>query len=141
MKTPVSSLQEAPSGKLAQSPNLEKQDSAFIDRGDLASLIKKTDYGQKISTAYAITDSAEGNAAALLTYGPPKPICNESRLANIEELGCMQKASGDPQIRELHTTLFHKLPMWKIEVILASHCIQIHDCLGDLFLRESWCIF
>lgn len=88
------------SGKFAQSPDLEKQDSAFVDRGDLDSLIKKTNYGQKISTAYATTDSAEGNAAALQTYGPPKPICNESRLANIEELGCMQKASGDPQIRE-----------------------------------------
>lgn len=97
-------MQAAPSGKFAQSPNLEKQDSAFVDRGDLDSLIRKTNYGQKISTAYATTDSAEGNAAALQTYGPPKPICNESRLANIEELGCMQKASGDPQIRKQSIT-------------------------------------
>ena len=87
-------------GKSNHSPVLEKQDSAFVERGDLDSLIKSSGYDQKISSTYSTTDSAEGNAAALQKYGPPKPICNESRLANIEELGCMKKASGDPQIRK-----------------------------------------
>lgn len=79
---------------------MEKQDSAYLGRPDLDTLIQSTGYGQKISAAYSTAESAEGNAAALERYGPPKPVCNEARLANIEELDCMNIASGDPQIRE-----------------------------------------
>lgn len=94
------SIQISKNSKFSQSPNLEKSDSAYVERASLGDLIESTGYGNRVSAAYSTEESADGQAAALKKYGPPKPTCNAARLANIEELGCMEKASGDPQIRK-----------------------------------------
>lgn len=107
--------------------DLGKQDSAYgLDREALRSQIKKTPssnerdtlqedmgrYGQLIPLEYSQNVSQEGKAADLVTYGPPKPPCNKARLDNLNELGLLNKASGDPQIREFSltksTSLLHR---------------------------------
>ena len=89
-------------------PALEKQDSAFLERAALTtgspSDVDTDDYQGKISAQFSISDSAEGKAASLRKFGPPKPMCNAARLDNIKELGLWDKPSGDPQIRKLCAT-------------------------------------
>jgi hypothetical protein len=90
--------------RLDLSPRLEKQDSAFLE-GDATTAPSQTEdkYENLVSTEYSVEDSANGDAAALQKYGPPKPICNEARMANLKELGLNKKPIKDPQIRESHT--------------------------------------
>lgn len=115
---------------------LVKQDSAYVEREDLGSFIRKSGYDQKISSDYSTLDSGEGRAAEFQIYGPPKPICNEERLANIDELGCMEKAAGDPQIREPPVMHFRTKPsFWKLSerLFLADSRVEanLHASFGS----------
>jgi len=77
-----------------------KQDSAFLDATTPADIPPEDHYDNPVSMEYSLQDSANGDAAAMQKYGPPKPICNVGRMANVEELGLRNEAIKDPQIRE-----------------------------------------
>lgn len=101
----------APAGKTNLQSTLEKQDSAFLERSGLENGAtthaddSKDTFDNRISAEYSTSESLNGRAASLKTFGPPKPICNEARLANMKELGVLNRKPGDPQIREpLHVT-------------------------------------
>lgn len=95
---------------------LEKQDSAYgLERDALRSLPRPNpsqdndavfwkevaSYGQPVPAELSTADSHSGKAASLTRCGPPKPSCNDARLDNLNELGLLTKASGDPQIRKI----------------------------------------
>ena len=86
-------------GKPGQSPSLVKQDSAFLE-ARIRVPSEEDKYDNPISTEEAVQGSCEGEAAALQKYGPPKPVCNEAPMANVEALGLRHKAANDPQLRE-----------------------------------------
>lgn len=76
--------------------DLVKQDSAFLQGPDAKPVDK---FDNRISQEYSTSLTQDGAAASFKVFGPPKPICNAARLANIEELGVMRRPKGDPQIR------------------------------------------
>ena len=123
-------------GKPGQSPSLVKQDSAYLEaRARVPS--EEDKYDNPISTKEAVQGSCDGEAAALQKYGPPKPGCNEARMANVEELGLRNKASKDPQIREffLHLPLVIPAVHFDVPAIAAAISAYIRETFSTSFLR------
>ena len=142
-------------GKQVEAVNgdIEKQDSAYaLSRDGLHSQQVKEpsisdeseanfekefqSYGQLVPHDYSTAESTDGKAASLQKYGPPKPGCNEARLENLKELGLLNKAAGDPQIREFYLsdtqskTLLRQISMTdcgltSIRGVALSSCLEL----------------